>query len=145
MKTMERIAQAIVFEALALALSIGGLAVFTDHEITSLSGTMLIVASIAMGWNFAFNWIFDQFYIGDKTERTVLFRVYHVTLFELGLLVLTIPVISFILNIGVWEAFVMDVGITIFITIYAFVFNWTYDNLRALIVKKSQTPSGSTI
>jgi len=139
MGTMERIFHAVLFEVLAVLLSIGVLMVATDHEVGSLSGTMIIVATIAMCWNFIFNWGFDQFYTEAKENRSIGLRIFHVTLFEIGLLIFTIPVIAYILEVGLWEAFVMDVGITIFITIYAFTFNLVYDKVRAVIVKKSQT------
>lgn len=66
MKTNERIFHAILFEVLAVSLSIIGLAIFTDHDVTALSGTMIVVATIAMIWNFIYNWIFDQFFTGEK-------------------------------------------------------------------------------
>lgn len=137
MKTSERIFHAVLFETLAVSLSILGLAIFTDHEINSLSGTMIAVATIAMIWNFIFNWIFDQFFTGEKTERTLSFRIFHVILFEAGLLFTTVPVMAYLLNVGIWEAFILDIGVTIFITIYAFTFNLIYDNIRAMLLKGS--------
>ncbi|MGR6838597.1 PACE efflux transporter [Aliivibrio wodanis] len=122
MKTTERIFHAVLFEVLAVSLSIIGLAIFTHHDVSSLSGTMIVVATIAMIWNFIYNWIFDQFFTGEKTQRTLSLRIFHVVLFELGLLFVTVPV--------------MDIGVTIFITIYAFTFNWVYDNVRAVLVKR---------
>ncbi len=136
MKTTERIFHAVLFEVLAVSLSIIGLAIFTHHDVSSLSGTMIVVATIAMIWNFIYNWIFDQFFTGEKTQRTLSLRIFHVVLFELGLLFVTVPVMAYLLNVGIWEAFVMDIGVTIFITIYAFTFNWVYDNVRAALVKR---------
>ncbi|USD67433.1 PACE efflux transporter [Vibrio sp. SCSIO 43136] len=146
MGTLERVFHAVLFEVLAVLLSIALLMLATDHEVGSLSGTMIIVATIAMCWNFVFNWFFDQLYTGDKEKRSMKLRLLHVTLFEIGLLVFTIPVIAYILGVVLWEAFMMDVGITIFITIYAFTFNLVYDKVRAVIVKKSRKASSvSTI
>ncbi|KII76356.1 PACE efflux transporter [Vibrio renipiscarius] len=136
MGRLERIFHAITFEVLAVSLSIIGLAIFTDHNIHHLSGTMIVVATIAMIWNVVFNWVFDKFVPGQKEKRTLKTRINHVLLFEAGLLFFTVPVMAFILKVGLWEAFVMDIGVTIFITIYAFVFNLTYDHLRAYIVAK---------
>lgn len=136
MKTTERIFHAVLFEVLAVSLSILGLAIFTNHDVTVLSGTMIVVATIAMIWNFIYNWIFDQFFTGEKTQRTLSLRIFHVVLFELGLLFVTVPVMAYLLNLGIWEAFMMDIGVTIFITIYAFTFNWVYDNARAVLVKR---------
>ena len=97
---------------------------------------MIIVATIAMAWNFIYNWGFDQIVTGDKTKRTLALRVAHTILFQAGLLIVTIPVISLLLNIDLWQALVMDIGVTICITIYAFFYNLTYDHTRALIVRK---------
>lgn len=141
MGTIERIFHAVLFEVLAISLSIVGLAVFTEHEVSALSGTMIVVATIAMIWNFIFNWIFDHFATEPKEKRTILLRIVHVVLFEAGLLFVTIPAMAWMLDVGLWEAFLMDVGVTIFITLYAFVFNYTYDHLRALLIKRRMAAS----
>ncbi|WP_206012081.1 PACE efflux transporter [Pseudoalteromonas sp. Z1A8] len=133
MGATERVFQAVLFEILAVSLSILGLALFTDHAIGALSGTMIIVATIAMCWNFIFNWCFDKVATGAKEQRSVLFRIFHVLLFQGGLLVFTIPVMAIILKVGLWEALIMDIGVTFFITLYAFTFNLVYDHTRAYI------------
>ncbi|KAA1155027.1 PACE efflux transporter [Pseudoalteromonas sp. FUC4] len=133
MGATERVFQAVLFEILAVLLSILGLALFTDHAIGALSGTMVIVATIAMCWNFIFNWCFDKVATGAKEQRSVLFRIFHVLLFQGGLLVFTIPVMAIILKVGLWEALIMDIGVTFFITLYAFTFNLVYDHTRAYI------------
>ncbi|MBH0040092.1 MULTISPECIES: PACE efflux transporter [unclassified Pseudoalteromonas] len=133
MGATERVFQAVLFEILAVSLSILGLALFTDHAIGALSGTMVIVATIAMCWNFIFNWCFDKVATGAKEQRSVLFRIFHVLLFQGGLLVFTIPVMAIILKVGLWEALIMDIGVTFFITLYAFTFNLVYDHTRAYI------------
>ncbi|WP_415636285.1 PACE efflux transporter, partial [Pseudoalteromonas distincta] len=99
----------------------------------ALSGTMIIIATIAMCWNFIFNWCFDKVATGAKEQRSVLFRIFHVLLFQGGLLVFTIPVMAIILKVGLWEALIMDIGVTFFITLYAFTFNLVYDHTRAYI------------
>ncbi|EGU31199.1 hypothetical protein VII00023_03808 [Vibrio ichthyoenteri ATCC 700023] len=136
MSRLERLFHAITFEALAVSLSIIGLATFTDHSINHLSGTMIAVATIAMLWNVIFNWVFDKFVPGKKEKRTLMTRINHVLLFEAGLLFFTVPVMAYILNVSLWQAFIMDIGVTIFITLYAFVFNLAYDHLRAYIIAK---------
>lgn len=133
MGATERVFQAVLFEILAVSLSILGLALFTDHAIGALSGTMIIIATIAMCWNFIFNWCFDKVATGAKEQRSVLFRIFHVLLFQGGLLVFTIPVMAIILKVGLWEALIMDIGVTFFITLYAFTFNLVYDHTRAYI------------
>jgi uncharacterized membrane protein len=136
MGTVERVCQAVLFEVLAVTLSIVGLAIFTQHAIAALSGTMVIVATIAMCWNFIFNWCFDRVATGAKEQRSLLFRIFHVLLFQGGLLVFTIPVMAYILNVNLWQALIMDLGVTFFITVYAFVFNLVYDHTRAYVWRR---------
>ena len=137
MSTLERVFHSVLFEVLAVTLSIIGLAIFTDHDVSALSGTMIVVATIAMVWNYCFNRIFDRYFTGEKSERSLKLRVFHVVLFETGLLIATIPVMAYLLDVGIRQAFLMDIGVTIFITIYAFVFNLIYDHVRAFWVRRS--------
>ncbi|MDO6544042.1 PACE efflux transporter [Photobacterium sanguinicancri] len=136
MGRLERLFHAITFEVIAVSLSIIGLAIFTDHNISHLSGTMIVIATIAMIWNVIFNWIFDKFVQGQKEKRSLKIRIVHVLLFEAGLLFATVPVMAYILNVSILEALAMDIGVTIFITVYAFVFNLAYDHIRAYIVAR---------
>lgn len=139
MSGWERLFHAVLFEVLAITLSVVGLVVFTDHPVAELSGTMIVVATIAMVWNFIFNGIFDQFVTGQRELRSWGTRIVHTSIFETGLLFFTVPTIAVILGIGMWEAFILDIGVTIFITCYAMVFNYVYDHVRAIIIKKSET------
>lgn len=140
MRRIERVFHAVLFEVLAISLTIVGLAVFTNHEIMKLSGTMIVVATMAMVWNMIFNWVFDQYVPGKKELRSLKTRICHVVLFELGLLFFTVPVIAYILEVSILDALVMDIGMTIFITLYAFVFNLAYDHIRAWVIsRKSPT------
>lgn len=145
MSTLERIFHALLFEVLAVSLSILGLIIFTNHDPQILSGTMIVIASMAMAWNFFFNWLFDLFFTGDKNKRTMKLRLFHVIIFELGLLILTVPVMAYILTISIVDAFMMDIVVTVFITIYAFIFNWVYDNIRAVIISRKCIPVTASI
>lgn len=135
MSIIERVFHSVLFEVLAVTFSIIGLSIFTDFDVKSLSGMMIVVATIAMIWNFIFNWGFDRVITGDKEKRPLKVRVVHVSLFEVVLLFFTVPVMAYILNIGIVEALIMDLGVTVFITIYAFTYNFIYDHTRAFIIR----------
>lgn len=141
MSIKERIFHSVLFEGLAVTLSIIGLVTFTDHDIISLSGTMIVIATIAMIWNFFFNYYFDRIITGPKEKRSLSLRVIHVISFEAGLLFFTIPAMAFILSVSLWDAFIMDLAVTIFITIYAFLFNLIYDNVRASLLQNNEAIS----
>lgn len=135
MSTLERLFHSILFEGLAVLISITGLLIFTDIEVFSASKTMIALSLIAMAWNYIFNIIFDRIHTGNRELRTWKTRVIFVLTFELGLLFFTVPVVSYILQISLWQAFVVDIGLTVFVTFYALLFNYVYDHSRAYIVK----------
>lgn len=139
MGATERVFQAVLFEVLAVSLSILGLVLFTDHAIGALSGTMIIIATIAMCWNFIFNWFFDRVATGAKEKRSLLFRLFHVVLFQGGLLILTVPIMAYILKVSLWQALLMDIGVTLFVTCYAFTFNLVYDHTRAYVLASKKS------
>ncbi|PJG85550.1 PACE efflux transporter [Conservatibacter flavescens] len=136
MSFKERIFHAILFEVFAVLLTVLLMAYFTDHSTALLSGTIIAISLIAMLWNMVFNWVFDKFHTGPREKRSLLTRVLHVVLFEGGLLIATIPLVAFVLNVSLWEAFVMDIAMTIFITVYSFIYNYLYDQIRARLIAK---------
>lgn len=131
MSVWERIFHMVLFEALAVLLSVAGLWLLTDYHVVALSGMVVAISLIAMGWNFLFNWLFDYYVPGERVLRGWKVRFWHVVLFEGGLLLFTIPVVAYLLSINLYQAFIMDIGISLFIMLYAFVFNWCYNHLRA--------------
>lgn len=126
----ERIFHAILFETLAILISILALELVTEHATEKLSLVVILISVIAVGWNFIFNWIFDRTFTEPREKRSFLLRVFHTLLFEGGLLVLTLPLVAYILQVSLITAFVMDVGLTLLILVYTFIFNWLYDHLR---------------
>ena len=140
MGVIERIFHAILFEVLAVTLATMILLLFTNNNVGHASVTMIIIASIAMAWNVIFNWAFDKLVPGKREQRSMLLRVGHVILFQGGLLIFTIPVFAYLLGVTLWQAFMMDIGLTLAITVYAFLFNIAYDHIRAFIMKR-QTAS----
>lgn len=138
MSVIERLFHAVLFEVLAVSLSVLGLVLLTDHPVSSLSGTMIAVATLAMAWNMIFNAIFDRFFPGNREARGLAIRCLQVAAFEGGLLLITVPLMAWMLNVGLWQAFMMDIGVTVFISIYAFVYNYCYDHLRAAIIRRRQ-------
>ena len=86
---------------------------------------------LATGWNYIYNVWFDkamQKWTGT-TDKKHKHRILHALLFELGLLWVTIPVIAWWLNLSLWNAFLMDIGLVLFYLVYAYIYNLAYDKL----------------
>ena len=89
----------------------------------------MVSATIATGWNYLYNLIFDHalLRIAGHVKKSITLRVFHAVLFEVGLLLVLLPFIAWYLQVSVLEAFLMDISFAVFYLVYAFIFNWLYD------------------
>jgi uncharacterized membrane protein len=147
MTIKQRIFQAILFETIALLLSYGLIKLFgqatatTPHNTQTNDGAvwlMLIgISLIAMIWTFIYNLIFDKLFPGEKLSRPLWLRALHIIGFEGGLLCLTLPLVMWVLQIGFWQALLMDISLSLLILVYGFIFYWVYDWLWAKLYDKA--------
>lgn len=127
----DRIRHAIMFELVGLAIFTPGAAFFFNQPVEHMGVIGVISATVATLWNFVYNLGFDRamLRITGSVHKTILIRVLHTGLFELGLLIALIPMIAWYLGISLWDALIMDIAIVTFYLIYAFFFNIAYDKL----------------
>ncbi|AHG82686.1 membrane protein [Bibersteinia trehalosi USDA-ARS-USMARC-188] len=130
MSNLERICQALLFEAGAILLTVLLMRVATSHQTGELTLTIVLISVIALIWNVFFNFVFDKLFQGEKVHRSWAVRTLHTISFELGLLIFTLPLVAFILHVSWWEAFVMDISMTLFVMFYTLIFHWCYDHIR---------------
>lgn len=133
-KGADRIRHALGFEVIGLLLCVPVASSATSANIVHvglLGGGMSVLATV---WNFAYNVSVDRFMLAftGRLEKNVLERVVHAICFELGLLLLTLPVIAYTLSIGLLEALVIDLWFVVFYVFYAFFYNLAYDKLFPL-------------
>lgn len=130
MTAWERVFHAVLFEFFAIIFTVILTSWLTDHSAAALTSVIVLISVIAMVWNFIFNWLFDKIVTGERVKRGLGIRILHSLLFEGGLLIFTLPLVMYMLNITLWHAFVMDIGMTLFVLVYSVIFNWIYDHLR---------------
>ena len=136
----ERFFHALAFELLAIAICAPLGAWLLGYSLAHIGLLTLMISLVAMTWNMIFNAIFDRGQRRLGFERTLVARALHAVLFEIGLLLAVAPLAAWWLKIGLWEAFVLDIGIALFFLPYTFLFNLAYDHLRArFVAKKIQT------
>lgn len=139
MTIKERILQAVLFETLAILLSLGWVKLLSFFALQKTQSThdgkvllmLMGISLMAMIWTFIYNLLFDKCFVGDKLARPVWLRVLHIVGFEAGLLCFTLPLVMWVMGIGFWQAFVLDISLTLLVLIYGFGFYWVYDVLRA--------------
>lgn len=126
----ERIFQALGFEILAIVLCTPLLAWLMEADWQTMGVVTLANCLIALAWNVLFNRLFDRLRRRRGIALSVPVRITHAMLFEGGLLVLCVPFAAWWLGIGLFAAFMLDVGLLLFFLPYTYLYHWAYDALR---------------
>lgn len=135
MTLKERFFHTFLFELGAILVTV--IAVFlVGGEPHSAVGLSIAISIVAMGCNFGFNWLFDKIFTGKREQRSVWIRLLHTISFETALMLFTLPMIMYALDLSLWQALLMDISLTLVIMVYTFLFNWAYDYLRLFFVKE---------
>ncbi|MFH0258654.1 PACE efflux transporter [Vibrio rumoiensis] len=129
--TFDRLRHTICFELIGLAILTLGIAKLINMDMTKIGVLAVAFSIIATVWNYFYNILFDKEMLKHtgQLNKTVAIRIFHACLFEAGLLVITLPIMAWWLEIGLMEAFILDLGMALFYLIYAFVYNLAYDRI----------------
>ncbi len=126
-----RIIHALSYEIILLVIIAIALS-FIFHlplEVTGALGVAMAVTSVI--WNMIFNHFFEKFEVKRKLKRTFGVRVLHAIGFEGGLMLATIPMVAYAMQMTIWQAIVLDFSLTMCILVYTFIFQWGYDHIEA--------------
>ena len=96
-----------------------------------MGGFGIIMAFIAMVWNYIYNWIFDHVWVYLKYPlypRGLKLRIFHAMSFELGLMVIAIPFTMVWMGFSFVQALELDIAFTIAVLIYTVIFNYARNN-----------------
>ena len=130
----ERILHMILFELIAICLFVPLAISITGEKMSHMTLLSILLSLIAMMWNYVYNILFDKVCGESRLTRTFNKRLVHGLGFELGLVMVTIPMLMYTLNLGFWSALMMDIGVVVFFLVYAIAFNWCYDITRKHLV-----------
>lgn len=123
----------VTFEAIAIAFCTLAFSAISDKSVGHAGILSVATSAIAVLWNFAFTSTFEAWERHQTTVgRSIRRRVAQAVLFEAGLIVLLVPVIAWWLDMHLWRAFVMNLGLVAFFLIYAFCFSWCFDRVFGL-------------
>ena len=126
----ERVGHALAFEVIALLICAPLFSWLMGTTMAAMGSLTLAISLIAMAWNVVYNIGFDRLQRRLGFSRTLAVRVLHAAVFELGLILVAVPLAAVWLDITLWRAFVLDAGLLLFFLPYTLVFNWAYDSLR---------------
>ena len=133
----ERLIHSILFEFMLIVIFTFILKYITKQEIEKVLTLVVLLSFTAVVWNFIYNWIFDKYITGPREERSLKIRSIHAILFEIGLLLPTLPLIAYFLKISLLEAFIMDIGFIAFVLVFTVIYNYIYDRARLVFIDKN--------
>lgn len=122
-----------LFELFAVALTSSFLMLLAGHDATHSGIAAIASSTIAVVWNFVYNYLFEAWEARQATRgRSVARRAAHAIGFEGGLVAVLVPLFAWWLNISLWEALVLDLGLVVFFMLYTFLFSLVFDRVFGL-------------
>lgn len=127
----DRIRHALSFEIIGLMIVVPLGALVFHHPMEEIGVVTVFASILATVWNYLYNLGFDHAMkrLTGSVVKSLPVRVLHAALFEIGLLLMTLPFIAWYMGIGLIDALLLDIAIAVFYMVYAFVFNWAYDRI----------------
>ncbi|ASG67047.1 LysR family transcriptional regulator [Francisella halioticida] len=132
MSFLARVVHTVGFEVFGVMIFTPFAVLILNENIWHIGILAIVISVIAMVWNLIYNYIFDSIessFGQHRSRRSLLVRIMHAVLFELGLLVVTLPMVAYWLHMSLWKALLTDIGFVIFYLIYAFVYNYIFDKI----------------
>lgn len=134
----ERVLHALLFELIALVLFAPLIALMTSQSLARTGVLTAMLSLIAMGWNMLFSAGFEALERRLGWRRTLWVRLLHAGLFELGQLLVMVPLIAWWLEVGLLQALLLDIGLILLFLPYTLLFNWLYDLARPRVIVRWQ-------
>ncbi|MDD2059011.1 multidrug/biocide efflux PACE transporter [Pseudomonas sp. GD03860] len=131
----ERIVHAVGFEAIAVLICAPIGSWLLNRSMLEVGTLAVVLSTVAMLWNMLYNTVFDRFWPADRVTRTVKVRALHASGFEIGFVVIGVPIAALMLNLSLLQAFTLEIGFFVFMLPYTMAYNWAYDLLRQRLVK----------
>lgn len=131
--TTRRILQAVLYEVIAIAVVGPALSFVFGKSQQSTFGLAVVLSTIALSWNYLFNWMFERWESRQAVRgRSLARRLAHGIGFEGGLVIILAPVMSLWLDITPVAALVANLGLLVFFFFYAIAFTWAFDRVFGL-------------
>jgi uncharacterized membrane protein len=128
-----KVVHALLFELLAVISVTGAFMAATQQGVGRSSSLAVATSLVAMLWNMAYNFLFEKWEARQtKRGRSLARRITHSIGLEIGLVILLLPLVSWWLDIGVWQALGLEVGLVLFFVVYGLAFNWYFDRVFGL-------------
>ncbi|MYM24101.1 PACE efflux transporter [Duganella sp. FT135W] len=121
-----------LFELIAIGLT-SSILIFSGQDAGHAGAAAVASSGLAIIWNFIFNSLFETWEARQVTRgRSWKRRAVHAIGFEGGLVLVLVPLFAWWLNITLWEALVLDIGLLLFFMVYTYIFSLAFDRVFGL-------------
>lgn len=139
-----RVVYLTLFEGLGILITGTSFATVASSGADRAGAAAVLTSLVAVAWNAVYNWLFERWEVRQtKRGRSPLRRVMHAVGFEGGLVIFLVPMIALTLRVPLVEAFVMDIGLTVFFLVYAYIFNLIFDAIFGLPASAMPLPDAA--
>ncbi len=122
-----------LYELIAIVFASTGLAVGAGASFERAGVIAVATSVIAVVWNLVYNTLFERWEARQRVRgRSIRRRVAHAIGFELGFLIMLVPLFAWWFGIGLQHALVLEIGLALFFLAYTFAFNWAFDKTFGL-------------
>ena len=122
-----------LYELIAIVIASTALAAGADASLARAGVIAVASSAIAVGWNLVYNTLFERWEARQRVRgRSIRRRVAHAIGFELGFLVLLVPLFAWWFGISLQHALALEIGLALFFLGYTFAFNWAFDKAFGL-------------
>lgn len=122
-----------LYELIAIVIASTGLAAGAGASLERAGAIAVASSVIAVVWNLVYNTLFERWEARQSVRgRSVRRRMAHAIGFELGFLVMLVPLFAWWFGIGLQHALVLEIGLALFFLVYTFAFNWAFDKTFGL-------------
>ena len=126
----DRVKHTILFELVLLGICTPVLALIFNKSMGHTGMLSIALSGTAMVCNGLYNYAFDRALLSlgrPLYPRSFQLRCFHSVLFEICLMVMTLPMIMWWMSLSFPQALAIDLSFAFFVPVYALVFNWVYD------------------
>lgn len=122
-----------LFELIAIAISSTGLSAGSGASMQHAGVAAIASSVIAVLWNLVYNTAFERWEARQTVRgRSFKRRAAHAVGFELGLSICLVPLFIWWLQIGLGQALLLDIALSLFFLVYTFAFNLAFDKVFGL-------------
>ena len=128
-----KIVYAVTFEAGGILLGGMILHLASEAPIDRSLALSTMGATIALGWSYAFNTLFEAWEARQTVKgRSFARRTVHAVLFEAGLTLILVPLTAWWLDCSWLAALIYESSLIAFFLVYAWAFTWAFDAIFGL-------------